>query len=119
MIRFYTRWTVESRNKATIIARQLVEIQGAEESILNSFTLSTVTDEKFNIQLENDLVGKIKGTGLYDTQSIAWEFRGNPSFEGFEVCRLEDNGDYSVHAEYASIDAHRTTIDGRIWLKEA
>lgn len=116
-IRFYTRWTVDPLAHDIIVARQIVEIQGAGENVVNTFTLSSISPDKFNIQLENELVGKIKGTGLLTPSSIAWEFRGHDSFEGFEIARLEENGDYMVHAEYASLDSHRTTIDGRVWKK--
>jgi len=116
-IRFYMRWTVEPIENHRIIARQLIEIQGAQENILNTFTFSSISDEKFNILLENDLVGQIKGNGVLDGKTIGWEFRGHPSFEGFETSRIEENGDYMVHAEYASTSAHRTTIDARIWKK--
>ncbi len=118
LIRFYTKWVIDDpMDEKVLTSRQLVEIQGAQENILNNFTVTDANSERFKIKLENDLVGEINGTGVIDPKTVAWEFRGHESFEGFEVCELQDNGDYMVHAEYASLDQHRTTIDGRIWKK--
>jgi hypothetical protein len=116
-VRFYMRWTVEPQEKGRIIAKQQIEIHGVQDNILNTFTFSSLSDDKFNVQLENDLVGAIKGHGVLDAKSIGWEFRSHPTFEGFETCCLEENGDYMIHAEYASASAHRTVIDGRVWKK--
>ena len=69
------------------------------------------------MELENELLGTVKGTGVIDENTIAWEFHGTGGLEGFEVYELQDNGDYMMHAEYSSPDQFRTIIDGRIWKK--
>jgi hypothetical protein len=92
-------------------------MQGGEDQIKNRFIFSNVHLNSFDVQLENELVGIIHGKGIIDSKKIAWEFRGYPTFEGFEVYELQDNGDYMFHAEYVSPDQFRSTIDGRIWKK--
>ena len=67
------------------------------------------------MELHNELVGHVIGKGVYSDKEVAWEFRGHPSFEGFEVYHLRDDGDWSVHAEFASPDQFRTVINGRVW----
>jgi hypothetical protein len=63
------------------------------------------------------MLGSVQGKGIIDAKTIAWEFRGHPDFEGFEVYELQENGDFMLHAEYSSLDQIRTIIDGRIWKK--
>lgn len=118
-IHFYTKWQVEKQSKEGIPCRQQVEIQGTDEHVFNSFQIKEVTPASFKIELENDLIGKVQGTGVIDVKTIAWEFRDSPNFEGFEVYELQEDGDYMVHAEYASTDQYRTIIDGRIWKKQS
>lgn len=122
-LKFYTRWMVrcerEEKNfPEKVTCTQDVEMQGAEEHIQNRFVFSQFTDSKFVLELENELIGSVQGTGLFEEKKIAWEFRGHPSFEGFEVYELQENGDYLFHAEYVSPDQFRSIIDGRIWEKE-
>lgn len=117
-LRFYTKWNIEKPDKKQkILCSQEVEMQGSEESVVNQLTVFDVTPTKFEIILENTLIGQIFGKGIVDLKTIAWEFRGDTELEGFEVYELQDNGDYMLHAEYASPDSYRTTIDGRIWKK--
>jgi hypothetical protein len=48
---------------------------------------------------------------------IAWEFRENDlNFEGFETYHLQEDGSYTMHAEYVTSDQFRTQIDGKLWL---
>ncbi len=116
-VHYYTRWQIEKENSGLILCQQEVEMQGGGDNVHNRFQITSVTPSSFAITLENDLVGKVSGKGVIDDQTIAWEFRGHSSFEGFEVYELQDNGDYMVHAEYASPDQFRTIIDGRVWQK--
>lgn len=116
-VRFYTKWAIESQNNDLISCKQSVEMQGGMEPVFNHFSFSNVASSRFAVELQNELFGHLKGTGLFDEKTIAWEFRGHPQFEGFEVYELQENGDYMLHAEYASPDMFRTTIDGRIWRK--
>ena len=80
--------------------------------------MTPVDSTSFEIWIENDQMVRVGGKGVIDPKKIAWEFRGKDNFEGFEVYELVDNGDYQMHAEYASGDQFRTIINGRIWKKE-
>lgn len=116
-IHYYTKWTVEKSENNGVECRQEVQMQGSQETVYNYFKFNEVKINSFAVELSNDLLGHLKGTGVIDTKTIAWEFRGHPNFEGFEVYELQENGDYMVHAEYASPDQFRTIIDGRVWKK--
>lgn len=123
ILRFFTRWEISSAEPEGVLheitCHQVVEMQGgaAEEHIKNRFTVSQVNDNSFVLELENELIGVVQGKGIIDAKKIAWEFRGHPTFEGFEVYELQENGDYLFHAEYVSPDQFRSIIDGRIWKK--
>lgn len=120
-LKFYTRWQIEENTEAknnNLKGFQFVEIQGGDDHIQNQYDIFNITPESFEITLENELVSLVKGTGVIDEKKVAWEFRGHPNFEGYEVYQLQDNGDYLFHAEYVSPDHLRSIIEGRIWKKE-
>lgn len=117
-VRFYTKWAIDTENNGTVSAEQQVEMQGSEPNTKTQFSISDITPSSFVIELDNETLGKVTGTGVIDQKTIAWEFRANgEGLEGFEVYELQENGDYMLHAEYASADQFRTIIDGRIWKK--
>lgn len=118
-LRFYTKWIIEKTSNQAIICTQEVEMPGANPNMFNSFSFSKFTESSFAVELENELLGHVKGNGILDEKTIAWEFHGQGGLEGYEVYELQDNGDYIMHAEYASPDQFRTIIDGRIWKKLA
>lgn len=123
-IRFYTRWECTKHaktdtEKELITTLQKVEMHGDNDQVENNLTFSLTSAHEFKVILENQLIGKIDGTGFCDDKKIAWEFRNHPNFEGFEVYDLQDNGDYIFHAEYVSPDQFRSIINGRIWKKMA
>lgn len=117
VLRFYTRWNVADVSGGLILCQQLVEMQDQLESIHNAFCLTDIKEESFSIELSNDIIGSVGGKGIIDTKTIGWEFRHKDIFEGYEVYELESNGNYLLHAEYASPEQFRTIIDGKIWLK--
>jgi hypothetical protein len=116
-LHFYTKWVIEKGNGQEISASQIVEIQGNDPPMHNAFVFSDINPKNFSLSLDNDILGSVKGTGVIDDKTIAWEFHGHTGLEGFEVYELQDNGDYMFHAEYTSPDQFRTIIDGRIWKK--
>jgi len=116
-LHFYTKWMIDPMVTTVIRSQQLVEMEGRAENLFNQFNFSHITEKDFQIQLSSELLGSVTGKGIVDKRTIAWEFRGYPDFEGFEVYELEDNGDYMLHAEYSSTEQFRTIIDGRIWKK--
>lgn len=117
LLRFYTKWVVLQSAPTGIACTQTVEIEGNEPHMKNYFLMSEITDTEFLIDLENDILGEVRGKGVFDKKNIAWEFHGRGGLEGFEIYELQDNGEYTVHAEYTSPDQYRTLIDGRIWKK--
>lgn len=117
VIRFFTQWEVQKREGDVIRAVQRVEMQGAQETLVNAFVFSAITAEGFQIELTNELLGTVQGKGVISPTQFGWEFRGHPTFDGFEVYYIDEKSDYHVHAEYASPDQYRTTINGRLWSK--
>lgn len=116
-LEFYTRWTPLAEEKGAIQCVQKVEVNEADEPVVNTYTFSNITPTSFVVILSNDMVGKATGKGVIDEKRIAWEFRGIPGFEGFEVYELQENGEYLMHAEYLADGDYRTHIKGRIWKK--
>jgi hypothetical protein len=116
-IHFATRWTIDPKDHDEIVCTQQVEMQGSDEMVHNVFCLSDIAKGNFAIELENQLIGKVMGQGVLEPKTIAWEFRSHLNFQGYEVYKLQENGEYHFHAEYASPDQFRTIIDGRIWKK--
>lgn len=116
-VRFYTKWTIQKETDKTITCQQHVEMEGGESNVYNTFIFSNIQPTSFSVELISELLGSVQGKGLIDAKTIAWEFRGHPEFQGFEVYELQENGDYSLHAEYSSMDQIRTIIDGRVWKK--
>ncbi len=118
LIRFYTRWTIEKDQQGRFNCDQIVEMQGIQEKVENRFIVSSLIENKFKIEMQSEAVGSAIGSGIVDVKTIAWEFHGQAGIEGFEVYELQENGDYMLHAEYASSDSFRTIIDARIWRKD-
>lgn len=116
-LHFYTRWEVSSSDGGIIACKQVVEMKDQGDSINNVFCFSSLEQNAFVIELSNDILGTVAGKGLVDPRTIAWEFRAQEMFEGFEVYELQPNGEYLLHAEYASPEQYRTIINGKIWLK--
>lgn len=117
-LRFHTEWQVLEMADKEIRAVQKVGMSGTEETLVNEYRVFHVTPAGFSIELSNELLGQAVGQGIIDDKQIAWEFRGHPNFEGFEIYRRIGEDEYSVHAEYSSPDQNRTIIDGRVWKRK-
>ncbi|SCA62688.1 Uncharacterized protein SCG7086_AC_00300 [Chlamydiales bacterium SCGC AG-110-P3] len=117
-IRFNTLWQVVKADGGDISLHHEVELVGVPEKVVNELEVSSVTSSGFAICLSNDMIDKVHGKGIIEDRRIAWEFRGKPGFEGFEIYNLCDDGSYEVHAEYLSSDQFRTIIDGHIWKRK-
>jgi len=120
-MKFMTRWNLgESSEEGPIKAVQEVQISGLSEIMTNQFSVFKVVDEEFEIELENQNLGKVIGKGIIRPKIISWEFRLNSlGFEGFELYEKEEDDTYSLHAEYATKDDFRTIIQGKIWLQKS
>lgn len=116
-LKFYTKWEISHVDTHAMKAVQAVEMEGVEDQVVNIFTFFDIQEATFSVCLENENVGKIYGKGLRDEKIIAWEFRGQPNFEGFETYEKQENGDYFMHAEYGSPSEFRTMVEGLIWEK--
>lgn len=115
-LKYYTRWKLEEAQKATYRCIQKVEMEGGSESITNTLTISDIHEGKFKILLENTMIGTVKGNGVFDEKTIAWEFRNTEmGFEGFEIYEFVDSEQYLMKGEYSSGDNSRTHIEGKIW----
>ena len=113
---FYTRWNVSENETGKIECVQEIQVKGLSDIMLNQFYFYDLTHGTFTIDLENEALGKITGTGLINDKTIAWEFRiPDIGFEGFEFYEKESDTSYLMRAEYATRDQFRTLILGKVW----
>ena len=113
---FNTKWTVQDRDFAGKVgAAQEIKIRGLSDDMCNELTFYNFQPKAFSVDMENQNLGKISGTGVYDDKTIAWEFRGSDvGFEGFETYALQPDGSYHMRGEYITSDQFRTQIEARI-----
>ena len=113
---FNTNWNVQTRDFAgKVECLQDIQVQGLSENMRNQLTFYDFQNNTFAVDMENQNVGRIVGTGVYDDQLIGWEFRNNGmNFEGFETYHLQPDGSYLMHGEYVTSDQFRTQIEARI-----
>lgn len=116
-LRFYTRWEIKPEENGVIAALQSIEVESVPEKMENSLLFADFDGGRFSVELDNQLLGCIYGSGLVDGEVVGWEFRADDQqgVEGFEVYELQEGGDYSMRAEYVSADQFRTIIEGRVW----
>ena len=114
---FGTKWFVQNTDFAgKVNCAQEIQIQGLPEQMRNELAFHGFQNKTFQVDMEDQNVGKIVGTGIYDDKMIAWEFRNNANFEGYETYSLQDDGSYLMKGEYVTSDQFRTQIEARIWL---
>lgn len=116
---FNTNWAVQNRDFAgKVTCAQDIQIQGLSENMRNELTFYDFQTKTFSVDMENQNVGRIVGTGVFDDNLIAWEFKNNDmNFEGFETYSLQPDGSYMMKGEYVTSDQFRTQIEARIWLQ--
>ncbi len=114
---FNTNWAVQNRDFAgKVTCAQDIMIQGLSENMRNELIFYDFQPKTFSVDMENQNVGRIVGTGVYDEKMIGWEFRNNDmNFEGFETYSLQPDGSYMMKGEYVTSDQFRTQIEARIW----
>jgi hypothetical protein len=114
---FFTRWNISPPDgTGRIESVQEIQVKGLSDIMLNQFSFFDLTPTTFVIELENQALGKIAGTGLISDKIIAWEFRiPDIGFEGFEFYEKENDNTYLMRAEYATRDQFRTLIRGKVW----
>lgn len=118
---FNTRWAIQNKDFAgKVICSQEIQIQGLSENMRNELSFYDFDNKCFSVDMENQNVGRIVGTGVYDEKMIGWEFRNNDmEFEGYETYSLQSDGTYHMKGEYVTSDQFRTQIEARIWLRSA
>ncbi len=117
---FQTHWVVQPRDfTGKIECSQQVQIQGLAEEMRNGLTFYDVQTRLFTVEMENQNVGRVIGSGVFDETMIAWEFRSTEvQFEGFETYFLQnDLRTYLMKAEYITSDQLRTQIEAVIKLQ--
>lgn len=114
---FNTNWAVQNRDfTGKVTSAQEIQIQGLSENMRNELTFYDFQGSAFAVDMENQNVGRIVGTGVYDDKMIAWEFRSNDlNFEGYETYNLQSDGSYLMRGEYVTSDQFRTQIEAHIW----
>jgi len=114
---FVTKWNVGNcDSEGRIECIQEIQIKGLSDVMHNQFNIFDVNCGEFQIQLENDALGKVSGKGLINEKIIAWEFRvEDMGFEGFELYEKQNEQNYLMRAEYATADQFRTLIQGNVW----
>lgn len=117
---FDTSWAVKPKDiGGKISALQAIQIQGLSEEMSNVLSFYNFDGNKFAVDMENQNVGRIVGTGVFDDKTIAWEFRNNDmNFEGYETYLLQEDGSYLMKGEYITSDQFRTEIEAHISLKK-
>lgn len=114
---FFTRWKVPEKDPSgRVECVQEIQVAGLSDLMLNEFIFSEISSGNFNIELENQSLGRVIGSGIQREDVIAWEFRmPEHGFEGFEFYEKISEDEYKMHAEYATNDEFRTVIHGRVW----
>lgn len=117
---FNTDWAVQNKDfSGKVACAQDIQIQGLSENMRNELTFYDFGPKHFSVDMENQNVGRIVGTGIYDDKMIGWEFRGSDSnFEGFETYTLQPDGSYHMKGEYITSDQFRTQIEARLFPKQ-
>jgi hypothetical protein len=115
---FGTKWAVQEGDSiGKVASSQTIQVQGLSEYMRNELIFYDFQNKSFAVDMENQNVGRIVGSGVVDEKMIAWEFRNNENFEGYETYILQEDGSYLMKGEYITTDQFRTQIEARIWLQ--
>lgn len=114
---FRVTWIVLAEDERKIHFSQEVDLVSINEKMRNQFCVSSITPERFVIQLQNQLVKKVEGIGVITPETIAWEFHNrDQEFEGFEIYDLQEDGSYIMRAEFTAGEGLRTHVKG--WIRK-
>jgi hypothetical protein len=116
---FFTRWEIGHPDEAGgISCVQEIQVHGLADVMSNQFIMYDFVGSSFRVELENQALGKVQGSGFFDKKVIAWEFRvPEIGFEGLEFYEKQSDASYLMRAEYATQDQFRTIIQGQVWQK--
>jgi hypothetical protein len=114
---FFTRWNIASKDDSgQIECVQEIQVKGLSDIMVNQFIFCNFSQDSFTIELENQAMGKVIGSGIISDKVIGWEFRLDElGFEGFEFYEKQPDDSYLMHAEYSTTDQFRTSIKGKVW----
>ncbi len=114
---FNSNWTVQDRDgMGKVSCAQDILIRGLSDGLRNELTFYDFAAKSFSVDMENQNIGRITGTGVFDEKTIAWEFKNNEmNFEGYESYDLQPDGSYLMRGEYVTSDQLRTQIEAKIW----
>ena len=116
---FSTTWNVKHKKDGSISCKQEIDIDDIPDKMINQFEFSEIANNKFLVNLTNEILGNVDGKGIVDKEILAWEFRGSDlDFEGYEIFEKQGDLKYLTRAEFTSKDQMRTMIEGSIWQKE-
>jgi len=116
VLEFSMKWIVLPSEDHQTYFHQEIDIKSFPEKMSNHFTIWRISENAFEIQLENNIVGKVLGSGLITPQSIAWEFRRkDQEFEGYEIYELQPDKSYKMRAEFTAGAGMRTQVTGQIY----
>jgi hypothetical protein len=114
---FQMHWKVKPMENDRIQFTQLIQVEGFPDSMLNTFCIFELKSDSFVIELENQIIGIVRGTGLRNDQHLAWEFKNRKqAFEGYEIYEIQENGDYRMCAEFTAGTGLYTHVKGVISL---
>lgn len=115
-LKFHMRWSINKDSSGLLECVQEIEVIGLSETMYNEFFITDLTKTNFALQLDNTEMGQIEGEGFVSDNTIGWELsEPDQEFGGFEFYNLQEDGKYFMHAEYATGDALKTEIQGKIW----
>ncbi len=116
---FMTNWDIgQPDTSGGISCVQEIQIHGLADIMSNQFIMYDFSGSTFRVELENQALGKVQGSGFFDDTVIAWEFRvPEIGFEGLEFYEKQSDASYLMRAEYATQDQFRTIIQGQVWQK--
>ncbi len=115
-LKYFLQWEFAKKEENVVESVQQIEIEGGAERLVNKLHFFDPGLDTFSVTLENSVIHNAGGKGVIDPTIVAWEFRDMPTIiEGFEIYKLQEDGSYSMKAEYMSPDRMRTIISGRIW----
>ncbi|MBB64242.1 MAG: hypothetical protein CMO81_04190 [Waddliaceae bacterium] len=117
----FIRW--EIHKGAPLLIDALLTIDISSLSTVHHYRYKIIPGEdekKFQIRLQNEVIGNLEGKGIIDQKYIAWDFH-DPKlpYEGLERYLLLENGGYRIASEFCSTDQTRLQITGEIHQKTA
>ena len=92
-----------------------IHMDGAEEVITNSYTITMHRKNKFHILIYGENWGHVEGDGFVKDDFIGWEVSSpDGEFHGYESIEIQRDGELSFSGEYAAKNEMRTKITGSL-----